>query len=400
MTPKPYSDGMDDTRTSEVEQAAGGSRALILARGVRERNIRDRRFKLWLSILIIVGSVLAALGWGAMTMPPRFTAETRFSVRGSTPSQSSASALGGVLASGAGASAGVGFVDGYAVNDFLKSRDCMLQLGKRVNLPQLLNVSAAAGTEALYRAYRDTVAVKFFMVEQENLIEVSGFSPERSYRMANVLLALAQGFVERMDAQGVQNTLDVNSVQLRAAEDQAVAAANAVAAWRASNRNVDPEAESALIMTMIGQVEQELNTARINYAKVRGLENADHPMLRPARMQVSALEQQLASIRGRLAGGSGSAAAQLRAYSQLKNAQTFDDNNLAAARDAYQQAYRDATRLRRYLTVISQPVAQDVPSSPSMPLLALEGLLGGMVLAFLVSFALSLRRPAREWQAG
>jgi capsular polysaccharide transport system permease protein len=378
---------------SAAQEDASGSRALVIARGVRERTQRDRRRRQWLSVLIVVGSVLGALAWGAFIAQPRFAAETRFSVRGSSPAQASSGALGSVLGSGAGASAGVGFVDGYAVNDFLKSRDCMQQLAKRVNLPQLLGVAPSAGTEALYQAYRDTVAAKFFMVEQENVIEVSGFAPDRSNRVAKELLAIAQGFVERMDAQGVQNALDVNATQLRTAEEQAVNAANAVAAWRATNRNVDPEAESTLIMTMIGQVEQELNTARINYEKVRAFGNPDHPMLRPAQMQVQALERQLGDTRARLAGNSGSAAAQLRAYSQLKNTQTFADNNLASARDAYQQAYRDATRLRRYLTVISQPVAQDVPSSPNLPLLGLEGLLGGLVLAFLASLVLSMRRP-------
>ena len=391
MTPKSFSDDMDAGAAEP-----GGSRALVIARGVRERTLRDRRRRQWLSVLIIAASVLGALAWGVLIVQPRFAAETRFSVRGSSPSQAASGGISSVLASGAGPSAGQGFVDGYAVNDFLKSRDCMQQLAKRVNLPQLLGVAPSAGNEALYRAYRETVAAKFFMVEQENLIEVSAFSPDGSHRMATALLALAQGFVERMDKLGVQNTLEVNATQLREAEAQSVAAANAVAGWRATNRNIDPEAESTLIMTMIGQIEQELNTARINYAKVRAFGNPDHPMLHPAQMQVSALERQLAETRGRLAGGNDSAATRMRAYSQLKNAQTFADNNLVSARDAYQQAYRDATRLRRYLTVIAQPVAQDSPRSPNLGVLALDGLLGGIVLAFLVSLALSLRRPERD----
>jgi capsular polysaccharide transport system permease protein len=115
-------------------------------------------------------------------------------------------------------------------------------------------------------------------------------------------------------------------------------------------------------------------------------------MLQPARLQVEALQRQLASARGRLAGGKNSEAARLRTYSQLKNAQTFADSNLTAARDAYQQSYREATRLRRYLSVIAQPVASDVASSPNLWLLALEGLLAGLVLSFLASLGFSLSR--------
>jgi capsular polysaccharide transport system permease protein len=293
---------------------------------------------------------------------------------------------------------GTGFVDGFAVNDFLKSRDCMLQLAKRVDLNHLLlpgGSGAATSQEALYKAYSRAVTVRFNLVEQENVIAVDAFSPEGSQKMAGALLTLAEEFVQKMDEQGVQNTLDVDSRRLREAENQAIAAANAVASWRSANRNVDPQAESAMVLQMIGQLETELSTARINYAKVRAFGNPDHPMLLPAKMQVAALEDQLSSARQRLAGGSGSQANQLKTFTQLKNAETFADNNLTAARDAYQQALRDASRLRRYLTVIARPVAEDQPSSPNLGLLALEGLLAGVLLAFLLSLVLGSIRSGR-----
>ena len=292
--------------------------------------------------------------------------------------------------------AGLGFVDGFAVNDFLKSRDCMLQLAKRVDLPKLLSPGTTGSQEALYKAYSQAVTVRFNLVEQENVIAVDAFSPEGSQQIASALLKLAEEFVQKMDAQGVQNTLDVDTNRLHDAENQSMGAANAVASWRSANRNIDPEAESAMVLQMIGQIENELSTARINFAKVQAFRNADHPMLQPAKMQVEALEGQLAAARQRLAGGSDSQANRLRTYTQLKNAQTFADSNLASARDAYQQALRETSRLRRYLTVIARPVAEDRPSSPNFGLLAIEGLLAGMLLAFALSIVLGSVRTGRR----
>ena len=289
----------------------------------------------------------------------------------------------------------------FAVNDFLQSRDGMQQLARRVDLPRLLHVDGApsstsngkaAGSEALYRAYIRTVSAKFNMVEQENVVEVSAFSPQASQQIAEALIVIAQDFVERMDEQGVRNTLDVDAEQLRKAEEQSVAAANAVAAWRASNRDIDPDAESKMVMVMIGQIEQELTTAKINYEKVAAFGNPDHPMLQPARQQVVALQRQLDAARARLTGGGNSQAARLNAYERLKNAQTFADNNLAASRDAFQQASRETTRLRRYLSVIARPIGQDVPSSPNLSLLAIEGGLAGLVLAFVASLVFRTER--------
>ena len=63
--------------------------------------------------------------------------------------------------------------------------------------------------------------------------------------------------------------------------------AQELAQWRAGNQNIDPEAESTMVMQMIGQIEQELNTARINYQKIVALGNPDHPLLKPAHDQVA-----------------------------------------------------------------------------------------------------------------
>jgi capsular polysaccharide transport system permease protein len=379
----------DDIVKMEV---AEGSRALVAAREVRERTLRATRRRQWISAGIVLACILAAVAWGALVERSRYAAETRFSVRGSTPEQAAAGGAASLISSGSGGSAGIGFVDGFAVNDFLKSRDCMIQLSNRIPLRQMLGVDAKASTEELYAAYSEAVKVKFFMVEQENSIVVHGFSPKESATIASHLLTLAQQFVEKMDTQGVQNALDVDARQLKSAQIEASSAANALAAWSAAHHDVDPNAQATMYMNMISQLEQELNTARINYEKIRSFGNPDHPMLRPAQMQVAALERQLAEARGRLAGGSNSESSRLRTYSQLKNAQAFADSNLTAARDAYQQSYREATRLRRYLSVIVQPVASDVPTSPDLWLLALEGMLAGLVLAFLASLGLSMNR--------
>ncbi len=395
------STGYDESEIGASPEPTG-SRALAIARDVRAASRRARRLREVTYLAVIVAALVAALLWGQFVIAPRYEAEARFAVRGSSPDGGQGGGTG-LLSSGtnSGIGAGMGFVDGFAVNDFLKSRDCMLQLAKRLDLQKLLaagltDPGAHPSQEALFKAYSQAVTVRFNLVEQENVIAVDAFSPHGSQQIAGALLQLAGEFVQKMDAQGVQNTLDVDTARLREAESQAMDAANAVASWRSANRNIDPEAESAMVLQMIGQLENELNEARISYAKVQAFGNPDHPMLIPARTQVEALEKQLASARQRLAGGSDSQASRLKTYSQLKNAQTFADTNLTAARDAYQQALRETSRLRRYLTVIARPVAEDMPSSPNFGLLAIEGLLAGMLLAFALSIVLGSVRTGRR----
>lgn len=367
-----------------------GTRAMVYAQDLRDRVKRRQQRRRRLYAGIVAGSVVAALVYGTVLAPARYKSEAHFSVRGTAGSVSQSDGASNLLSGGAGGSSGVGFVDGFAVNGFLKSRDAMTQLSKQVDLPKMLGVSTSAGPDALYKAYDDAVDAKFNMIEQENVIEVKASSPENSRKIAEALLSMAQAFVNRLDSQGVQNALDVDAEQLRKAEGEATAASNAVAAWRASNRNVDPEAETTLVMTMIGQIEQELNTARINLTKIRAFNNPNHPMLGTAQLQVTALEKQLAQARGRLTDGGNSQAARLKTYTQLKSKETFALNNLTAAREAYQNAYRETARLRRYVSVIARPIAETKPSGPNLLLLAFEGLLVGIVLSLCASVGMGL----------
>ncbi len=386
---------------AEVSDAAGSAAfrdALELRAAIR----RNRRQRELISLGIVVAAVVAAIVYGTLIASPRYSAEARFSVRASSDDSAPAAPNTTLISTGANPTAAVGFVDGFAVNDFLQSRDCMEQLEKRVDLKALLSPSGTSSKnvsgkseDQLYRAYQKAVSVNFNIMEQVNVLQVSAFSPAASQKIANALIGLSQDFVARMDQEGVSDSLQVATQQLRTAEQQDVSAANALARWRASNHNIDPEAESTMVMQMIGQIEQELNTARINYEKIVALGNPNHPLLKPAEQQVAALQQQLNQAQGRLAGSGKSEAARLKTYEQLKNAQTFSDSNLAAARSAYQQAFLQTMRLRRYVTVIARPVPEQDPSSPNLALLALEGLLVGLVLAFATSVILASTRRKR-----
>lgn len=385
---------------SDLTGDAAGSRALQEALDMRAAARRARFRKNLLSLVIVLACTLLALGYAAFVQAPRYEAETRFSVRASSGA-SSAAPPSSFLTTGSNEGAAMGFVDGFAVNDYLRSRDAMLQLGEKIDLrlllPQGVGNSARKPTEdELFEAYGKAISVNFNVMEQVNVLKVSAFSPSASQRIASELLVLAQDFVSRMDAQGVADSIAVAERRLRDAETRDLQAGNAIARWRAANNNVDPQAESAMIMQLISQIEQQLNAARLNYAKIAALNNAQHPLLEPARDQVTVLERQLAEARGRLTGSGNSQASRIRSYEQLKNSQTFANSNLEAARNGYQQAFLQTMRLRRYVTVIARPLSQQSPSSPRLALAALEGFLAGILLAFLFRLATDTVRIRRR----
>lgn len=360
------------------------ARARLRAAAARTR----RRARLATLGLIAAPIALAAL-YGATIATPRYATESRFSVRASSAGQAGAGQPAGIIATGPQATAG--FVDGWAVSDFLNSRDCMRALGHKLDLRRLLShdgvdpigkLAPDASEEQLYRAYTRSVGVSYNMLEQIDVMKVSAFSPADGERISHALLEIAQQFVNNMDEHGRADALDVARQSVLRAERADMAALAAVARWRGANGNIDPAADAGMLLGVVGQLETQLTTAQVELDKVEVLGNPDHPLLRPAQQQVAAIRERLRATRARMSGKGDTEAAQIKTYEGLKNAQAFADANLAAARQGFQQAFTDTLRMQLYLSVIARPVSGDEPSSPNMVTLLLEALALGLVLAF------------------
>lgn len=334
---------------------------------------------------------------------PRYEAESRFFVQSSSGQQSGGAAnllttgnMGGMLG---------GFVDGWAVSDFLKSRDCMRQLDQKIGLRRLLanggmdpanRLAEDASEDELYRAYQASVNVSFNVLEQIDVLRVSAFSPADSETLSKALISLAEDFVSQMNEKGVADKLKVSQESLTRAEQKARDARDALTAWRTAHGNIDPTATVAMLLNLSGQLEGELSNAQINLDKIRALGNKDHPMLKPAALQVAALQKRLVSLRHRLSGEGTTEATMLKSYEGLRNTQMFAESNLTLAQQSYQQAMVDTLRLQRYLSIIAQPVPTDRPSSPRLGILLLEALAVGFALMFIFRIGLALLRGLRH----
>lgn len=372
---------------------------------VREQALKVRRHQRLVTFGLVFVPVVLALLYALLFAAPRYRAEARFSVRSSATQSVAQSGSASLLSGGSGGAAAGGFVDGWAVADFIRSRDCMRQLDRKIGLRKRLaytgldpvnRLSPDAGEDELYRAYIDAVDVSYNMIEQIDLLRVSAFSPADARAVSDGLIDIAQQFVNNMDEKGVSDTLKVSKEAVALAEKQATDARGALTDWRVRNGNIDPEAEATMLLNLSAQLEAQLGTAQINLDKIRALGNPNHPMLRPAQLEVSALQKQLDGVRARMSGRGNTEANRLKGYQALLNAQTFADQNLAAARQNYEQSFNDTLRLQRYLSVIARPVPEERPGSPNIPLLLVEALAVGFVFAFAVRMAQALYREFRH----
>jgi capsular polysaccharide transport system permease protein len=367
--------------------------------------LRERRRYRWINAGIVVAPVVLALAYVLWIATPRYAAESRFFVQSASGQQSAGSGAASLLSSGSMSGMLGGFVDGWAVSDFLQSRDCMHQLDQAVGLRRYLvhggldianHLSQDASEDDLYRAYQSSVRVSFNVLEQIDVLRVSAFSSADAATLSKALLSLAEDFVSRMNEKGVADKLKVSEESVNGAERKAIDARDALTDWRTSHGNIDPTASVQMLLNLSSQLEGELNTAEISLDKIRALGNANHPMLKPAEMQVAALRKRIAAIRYRLSGKGNTEATQLKSYEELMNSQAFADSNLTLAQQSYQQAMVDTLRLQRYLSIIAQPVPTDQPSSPRVMVLLLQALALGFVLMFVTRIAVALLKGMRH----
>jgi len=348
---------------------------------------------------------VGALAYMLCIATPRYEAESRFFVQSASGQQSPGAGAAGLITTGNAPGMLGGFVDGWAVRDFLLSRDCMRQLDRKVGLRRYLahggldpanRLSEDASEDALYRAYQSAVHVSFNALEQIDVLRVSAFSPDDAALLSRELILLAEDFVSRLNAKGVSDKLKVSEASLKRAQQEALEARDDLTAWRTSHGNIDPTATVSMLLNLSSQLEGELNNAHINLDKIRALGNEDHPMLKPTEMQIAALEKRIAQVRDRLSGQGNTEAMLLKSYEALRNAQGFADSNLTLAQQSYQQALADTLRLQRYLSIIAQPVPTDRPSSPRTLILLLEALAVGFALLFIVRVAGAVLKGLRH----
>lgn len=360
---------------------------------------RRRRFSLIGLMLALLPLALTAF-YVFVVATPLYTAESRFAIRGGDVQQPVG--VGGLLSSGSSGMGVSGFVDGYAVRDFLQSREAMDGLAKKIDLTKMLTEHPAdplvslpdnPSPDELYRAYKSLVTVRYNMIEQIVVLQVEAFTPEDSVKISNALIDLSDTFANKMNQRALDDALKVAQEEVSRSEQRSAAARLEVANWRNRNANVDPTGDLTVLTNLIGQLEAQLAAAQTDLGQIKATQG-DNPRRKSVETRIVTLRKEIDDTRQRLGGGSETVAKQLSSYESLKIAQDFADTNLASARQSLDQARVAILRQQRYVSPIAQPKADYTPTYPQKLTALGSALLVGLALAFLASVTGGLIRNA------
>lgn len=373
-----------------------------------------RRIGSLTSVAIAFLPALIAAAYVFWLAPTMYSTETRFEIRGlsdgpqlvvqggsgstSTAGGASSASQGSPINTGPSPLSNLGFIDGYAVRDFLQSRDSMRRLAEKIDLPRVLRVASAGnpdgvGDDRLYSAYANAVSVRYNMIEQILVLGVRVYDAADAVAMSNALLDIGDGFVNGLNTRVLQDAMKVAEKDLVAAQTRAAVARARIAAWRNVNANVDPVAEASLLMNLVAQSEAQLAAVQSDLALINGSRAYGHPRRQALEIQMAALKRKIAETRRRLGGGGErDAADKIASFEKLKAEQDFADNAVLFARQSVDQARVTMMRQQRYVSVISAPLPSTAPSLSDKLTIIGEALLAGVALAFISSVLLGYLR--------
>lgn len=368
---------------------------------LRHKSRRWSQRMLQLSTLVGFLPVILAILYITLLATHLYSTEARFAIRGTDSSGAPAPSMGGIMSNGSGAGQVTGFVDGYAVRDFLQSRDAMRRLSKRMDFAAfvakqvpdpLLRLSKTPTEDELFDAYSSLITVRYNMIEQIVVLDVEAYSPQDAVAIATNLLAITEEFADRMNQRARDDSFRVAEESVTTAEKRALSARTELAKWRSKNVNVDPTQDVTMLDAIIAQQEGQLTQAENDLSLIGKAGIARTPRRDTLEQQAQTLRGQIAKSRERLAGHNAQSPARISAYEELQGNLLFAENNLTSMRQTAEQTKLDVLRQQKFVVVIAEPTEDNEPSYPD-PLIWLAGALAtGMGLSFFGSVIIGLLR--------
>jgi capsular polysaccharide transport system permease protein len=349
-----------------------------------ETTPRRRRTPWAFIVVVVVPTVVTAIYFFTIASP-RYVSEARFVIK--SQSQNVPSSLGVALQS---VGLGLSQNDAFAVHEYLKSRDAVNDLQRRLDLRKILAARAAdplsryprpwegESNEDLYKSFQRFLTVGFDSTNGISTLRVESFTPEDSRKIASVLLDGSEEVVNRLNERSASRAVLDAASRVKVAEKALLDVQGRMTAFRNREALIDPQAAAAESGEIIGSLMAALAQLKAQQAQLQSTA-PDSPALPALNAQIAGYEEQVAAERAKLTGSAASLAPQVSAYERLKLDQEISSRALVSARSALDAAEQEASRQQLYLQRIVQPGLPDKSSEPSRFMAVLIALLSTLL---------------------
>lgn len=345
-----------------------------IRKGISTRR-RRRLVLLATRLLIFVSLPTFLVGYYFYVLAtPLYATDAEFVIQQADSSVSTGSdGLGGIFA---GTGSAGNSQDSITVQSYLQSRGAMRRLNAEEgfrehfsgeNIDILRRLPPDASEETVYRLYQRQVRISFDPSEGIVRLEVAAATPGDSERFANALITYAEEQVDLMTARIRDSAMRDARQSFEQAEARMTEARQAAVDLQERFAVLSGEVEVSLISQQIVALESELTQARLSLQELLSNPRPNPARVDPLQRRVSALEAQIATLRGSMTQGTEGGASLARIQSELVMAEADVQTRQMLLTQALQQletARIEAGRQVRYLSLSVTPIAPDEPTYP------------------------------------
>lgn len=336
---------------------------------VRRRRRSMMLLGLRLAAFVLVPTLLC-LYYFAFVATPSYATKSEFVVQQAEVGSGTAGLLGGTAMATS--------QDSIAVQGYLGSREALQRLdaehGYRAHfsdpsVDSIQRVAPDATNEQLYKHFRKNVRVGYDPTEGVIRMEVSAATPEMSQVFSQALIGYAEERVDQLTERKRADQMEGATQTFADAEEKMVAAQEKVLALQENMGVLDPQSESASLMSQIGALETQLTEKRLALSQL--LDNASPNQARVAGVEgdIERLELLVADLRSQITNDGQSDSSLASVTARLRMAEVDLETRTMMMQEALQNleaARIEANRQVRFLSVSVPPVPPDEPTYPKV----------------------------------
>lgn len=325
-----------------------------------------------------------------------YVSESSYVVR-SPSKKSSATGISAMLEGGGFSGFSKASEDVYTVSNYIKSRDALEYLDKKLSLKTAWQSSSIDlfnrfdplkmdnSQEALFEYYQKRVQAQVEASSSITVLTVSAFHPEMALKINQLLIGEAEKLVNILNERARYDLIRFAESEVQIAEEKAKAAAAAVSNFRNTEAVVDPEKQTQMHYEQIARLQEELIKTQAQLTQLRVFApDSPHP---PAlELRVRTLENEIAKETDKITGGEKSLASKAAQYERLALEREFADKQLASALASLEIARNEAQRQQLYLETVAKPNLPDEAIFPKR----VRGIITAFVLGLVAWGILSM----------
>ncbi len=292
--------------------------------------------------------------------------------------------------------------DNYTLKEFIESHEMLrhvqgnLKFREHASNPEIdfwSRLKADAAMEDFLDYYHDMVIVEFDTESKLLRFSVQAFDPEYAQKLLNLVVKRSQEFIDRMNEQVTREQLRFFDLQIAASEKRLTGAKDKLVEFQRQNKILTTEGESQTIMATVGALEQALAQKQSDLNARLSVLNKSAPQLTTLRLEIDALQKQIAREKDRLAGGQASSLSELDSkYREIALNLEFTTNLYKSNLNALESARLEAARRLKFLIVVAPPSRAELSLYPNRIYIVVTGAIVLLAVYFVVSLLIAIIR--------